>query len=135
MLMLTISGIDAPLSSTHDLLSAMAASGLVEVDAAKRYRCGPVLMRLARAAIEQLGGKMIVHEDIPDHSTLWRFREAVGPLSQALFGEIVRQIEASGFVMKQGTLIDASLIRSVVNPPAPPDMGQLVSEKRFDLCR
>jgi len=32
----------------------MVASGLLEVDVAKRYRCGPVLMRLARAAIDQV---------------------------------------------------------------------------------
>jgi IS5 family transposase len=63
---------------------------------------------------------LALSEDIPDHSTLWRFREAVGPLSQALFGEVLRQIEASGFVMKQGTLIDASLIPAAVNPPKRP---------------
>jgi len=35
--------------------------------------------------------------------------------------EITAQIEKSGFVLKRGTLIDASLIRSAVNPPEPPD--------------
>jgi IS5 family transposase len=59
---------------------------------------------------------------IPDHSTLWRFREALGSkLSQRVFAEIGRQIEASGFVMKQGTLIDASLVPSAVNAPKRPD--------------
>jgi IclR family acetate operon transcriptional repressor len=43
-----------PLSSTHDLLRSMVASGLLEVDDAKRYRTGPVLMRLAIAAIDQI---------------------------------------------------------------------------------
>jgi DNA-binding IclR family transcriptional regulator len=43
-----------PLSSTHDLLRAMVKAGLLEVDAAKRYRTGPVLLRLAVCAIDQV---------------------------------------------------------------------------------
>jgi IS5 family transposase len=57
---------------------------------------------------------------IPDHSTLWRLREALGKRSEAVFAQIVRQIEASGFLLKEGTLIDASLVPSAVNPPKPP---------------
>jgi DNA-binding IclR family transcriptional regulator len=49
-----VSNTDAPLSSTHDLLRSMVASGLVDVDAAKRYRGGPVLLRLGLAAIDQV---------------------------------------------------------------------------------
>jgi IS5 family transposase len=61
-------------------------------------------------------------ETIPDHSSLWRFREAMGPeLCERVFAEIGRQIERSGFVLKQGTLIDASLIPSAVNVPKKPD--------------
>jgi len=61
-------------------------------------------------------------EAIPDHCTLWRFREALGPkLCERIFVEIGRQIESSGFVMKQGTLIDASLVPSAVNAPKRPD--------------
>jgi len=61
-------------------------------------------------------------DDIPDHSTLWRFRDqlAKSGLAERAFGLITSQIERSGFVLKRGTLIDASLIRSAVNPPAPP---------------
>jgi IclR family acetate operon transcriptional repressor len=43
-----------PLSSTHDLLRAMVAAGLLEVDSGKRYRTGPVLLRLAASAIDQV---------------------------------------------------------------------------------
>jgi IS5 family transposase len=62
-------------------------------------------------------------EPVPDHSTLWRFREqlAKSGLAERAFALITAQIETSGFVLKRGTLIDASLIRSAVNPPAPPD--------------
>ena len=60
-------------------------------------------------------------EAIPDHSTLWRFREALGTkLCERVFAEIGRQIEASGFVMKRATLIDASLVPAAVNPPKRP---------------
>jgi IS5 family transposase len=67
-----------------------------------------------------IGFSMI--EPIPDHTTLWRFREALGKsgLAERLFAEITRQIEASGFVLKRGSLIDASLVPAAVNPPAPP---------------
>jgi IS5 family transposase len=61
-------------------------------------------------------------ETIPDHTTIWRFREALGAtLAERLFREIGRQIEASGFVMKQGTLIDASLLPAAVNAPKVPE--------------
>jgi len=62
-------------------------------------------------------------EPVPDHSTLWRFREqlAKSGLAERAFSLITAQIEKSGFVLKRGTLIDASLVRSAVNPPEPPD--------------
>lgn len=61
-------------------------------------------------------------EKVPDHATLWRFRErlAKSGLAARAFALITAQIDASGFVLKHGTLVDATLIRSAVNPPAPP---------------
>jgi len=60
-------------------------------------------------------------ESIPDHSSIWRFREALGTgLIEKLFAEVLRQIEAKGFVLKQGTLVDASLVPAAVNPPEKP---------------
>jgi transposase, IS5 family len=66
-------------------------------------------------------------EPVPDHSTLWRFREqlANSRLAERAFALITAQIEKSGFVLKRGTLIDASLVRSAVNPPEPPATGTL----------
>lgn len=72
--------------------------------------------RLSFRAFVGLG----LSEAIPDHSTLCRFRQDMGDRSAAVFAQIVGQIEASGFVLKQGTLIDASLVRAAVNPPKPP---------------
>ena len=61
-------------------------------------------------------------DTIPDHSSLWRFREAMGPeLCERVFAEIGRQIEGAGFVLKQATLIDASLVPCAVNAPRRPD--------------
>ena len=60
---------------------------------------------------------------VPDHTTLWRFREALGKagLAQAAFDEIGRQLERRGLMVKQGTLIDASLIAAQAAPPAKPE--------------
>lgn len=54
----------------------------------------------------------------PDHSTLWRFRAALqeSGLAEAVFAEINRQFEAKGLIVKQGTLIDASLVRARARP-------------------
>jgi IS5 family transposase len=65
---------------------------------------------------------LALSERVPDHTTLWRFREQLthSGLAERAFGLITAQIERSGFVLKRGTLIDASLVRSAVNPPEPP---------------
>jgi len=62
-------------------------------------------------------------DSVPDHSTIWRFREqlAKSGAAERAFALITGQIERSGFVLKRGTLIDASLVRAAVNAPAPPD--------------
>lgn len=56
---------------------------------------------------------------VPDHSTLSRFRDRLVEhgLSQALFTEIGRQLAAQDLVVKEGTLIDASLIKSAAATP------------------
>ena len=55
----------------------------------------------------------------PDETTLCRFRNALkeAGLGEALFGEVLRQLEAKGLVLKKGTLIDATLVESAVRPP------------------
>jgi IS5 family transposase len=61
-------------------------------------------------------------ERMPDHSSLWRFREqlAASGLANRAFAMITAQIERAGFILKRGTLIDASLVRAAVNAPEPP---------------
>lgn len=63
----------------------------------------------------------------PDHSTLWRFRQAMtkAGLDQGAFEAVAAQLDAQGLVVRQGTLIDASLIAAQSKPPAPPAQNQI----------
>lgn len=58
-------------------------------------------------------------DDVPDHSTIWRFREKLAGrgLIEPLFAELQRQLEGKGVLVKQGTLIDATLITAAARRP------------------
>ena len=58
-------------------------------------------------------------EAAPDHATLWRFRQALGRLGldKAVLEAVGRQLDAQGLIVRQGTLIDASLIAAQSHPP------------------
>ncbi|RWA95019.1 IS5 family transposase, partial [Mesorhizobium sp.] len=60
-----------------------------------------------------------LEESIPDHSVLSRFRNLlVGEgLMERLFGELDRQVEKVGVILKRGTMLDATLIDAVSAPP------------------
>jgi len=60
-----------------------------------------------------------VEDETPDHTTIWRFRERLsrGGLAEALFAELARQLEAAGCMVKQGAMVDASLIASAARRP------------------
>jgi IS5 family transposase len=55
----------------------------------------------------------------PDHSTIWRFREALGRdgLIEKLLAELNRQLAVQGVLVRQGTLIDASIVSSAARRP------------------
>lgn len=59
-------------------------------------------------------------EATPDETTICRFRAAAADagVMEACFVEITRQLEAQGLVLKQGTLMDASIIKAKHNPPS-----------------
>jgi IS5 family transposase len=59
-----------------------------------------------------------LEESVPDHSVLNRFRnELVGlGLFDRLFGELDKQLEAAGVVLKRGTMLDATVIEAVSRP-------------------
>lgn len=60
-----------------------------------------------------------LEEDIPDASTLCRFRcDLAGcSMGEALFEAVGRSLDARGLIVRQGTLIDASLIAAAVAEP------------------
>src|ERR1700704_3669594 len=58
-------------------------------------------------------------EPVPDHSTLWRFRDELRRLGldEAVFAEVNRQLQRNGVVVKAGTLVDATLVPAAVAEP------------------
>jgi IS5 family transposase len=62
---------------------------------------------------------LALDEAVPDHSTLWRFRNELHRLglSEPLFAEVTRQLEQKGVVVKAGTLVDATLVPAAAAEP------------------
>jgi IS5 family transposase len=60
-----------------------------------------------------------LEDAVPDHTTLCRFRNRLvsGRLLERLFGELDRQLEGAGLVLKQGALLDATLIEAATTRP------------------
>jgi IS5 family transposase len=58
-------------------------------------------------------------EGVPDHSSIWRFREELAKrgLAERLLAEVNRQLDARGLVLRRGTLIDATILDAAVRPP------------------
>jgi IS5 family transposase len=58
-------------------------------------------------------------ESVPDHSSIWRFREELArrALAARLLAEVDRQLDAKGLVLRRGTLIDATILEAAVRPP------------------
>lgn len=58
-------------------------------------------------------------EDTPDYSTISRFRKELARrgLSEKLFEELGRQLERHGLMLKEGTLMDATLVEAQVKRP------------------
>lgn len=66
----------------------------------------------------------------PDHVTLWRFRQVLGKqgLDRELLEEINRQLDARGLMLRQGTLLDASLVKAQARRPPMPTKGRASKE-------
>lgn len=56
---------------------------------------------------------------VPDHSTLCRFRNllVVEGLLEKLFGELDRQLDAAGLILRRGTMLDATVIETTSARP------------------
>lgn len=60
-------------------------------------------------------------QSVPDHATIWRFREALGKLglAEAVFDALNAQLEHRRLIVKRGTLVDATIIKAAAAPPPP----------------
>ena len=74
-----------------------------------------------------------LEESIPDHTVLSRFRNLlVGEgLMEKLFGELDRQLEKAGVILKRGTMLDATLIDAVSAPPTPERASKDAADARI----
>jgi IS5 family transposase len=56
---------------------------------------------------------------VPDHSTLCRFRNLLVSegLLEKLFGELDRQLDAAGLILRRGTMLDATVIETTAARP------------------
>lgn len=72
-----------------------------------------------RLSFQRFAG-LSLEDATPDHSTIWRFRERLtkDSLIEVLFAELGRQLDARGLLIKQGTLIDASMVVSAARRPS-----------------
>jgi transposase, IS5 family len=77
---------------------------------------------------------LALEDDAPDHTTLCRFRNTLveaGVLVK-LFAEFDRQLEKAGFILKRGTMLDATLIEAATSRPgdaAPRDRDAAFTKK------
>jgi len=60
-----------------------------------------------------------LEDTVPDHSTICRFRSELiaAGLVEKLFGELDRQLENAGVMLKRGTMLDATLIETAAGRP------------------
>lgn len=66
-----------------------------------------------------------LEDQTPDAITIGRFRALLGKHVDKLFMKVTEQLDTKGFMLKQGTLVDATLIEADVKRPK----GGEVSEK------
>lgn len=62
---------------------------------------------------------LALEADAPDHTTLCRFRNRLteAGLAEKLFAEFGRQLDDRGFILRQGTMIDATLVEAAAARP------------------
>lgn len=78
---------------------------------------------LEEALLDRLSFRRFVglslEEAVPDHSSLNRFRNLLVShgLFDRLFGELDKQLEGAGVVLKRGTMLDATVIEAVAARP------------------
>ncbi len=77
-----------------------------------------------------------LEEAVPDHTVVNRFRNLLvaEQLLDKLFGELERQLEKAGLILKRGTMLDATLISAAVPEPrrgeAPQDPDARITARK-----
>lgn len=68
----------------------------------------------------------------PDHSTICRFRQALLELNlyEELFQEINRQLEERGLLVREGAIVDATLITSARRPRKTIDIEEMPEDRK-----
>ena len=56
-------------------------------------------------------------DNIPDHSTVHRFRDRIQPIIDELFEILLQQIDDEGLILRKGTMIDASFVQAAAKEP------------------
>ena len=70
-----------------------------------------------------------LEDGAPDHSTISRFRSALGSeRSERLFEEIAKQFDGKGMILKEGMLMDATIVAAQVRRPPMKDGAGVKSE-------
>ena len=72
---------------------------------------------------------------VPDHSTISRFRSQLGDRYEKLLSSMNTQFESQGFMIKQGTMLDASIVRaSSPQKTVDPEAGSFGSANKEHVC-
>lgn len=53
-----------------------------------------------------------LHDNVPDHSTICRFRAQMQSRMERMMEQLNRQLEQRGFMIKEGTMMDASFVKA-----------------------
>lgn len=77
---------------------------------------------------------LAVDEAAPDHTVICRFRTLLirGGLMQPLFDLLMAQLDESGLVVRDGTLVDATIVQSAARPPSAPPRGEPGPQDPFE---
>ena len=84
-----------------------------------------------RMSFQQFVG-LSYNEEIPDFTTIWKFKEALvkASLMDGIFNAILSQLEAKGLIVRKGTMIDAIIIQSGNRPLSNKKREELEAEPR-----
>ena len=80
-------------------------------------------MELEEALVDRLSFRRFVglglEETVPDHTTLNRFRTLLveEKMLEKLFGELDRQLDQAGLILRRGTMLDATVIETAASRP------------------